>query len=74
MHRRRRDLEVQKKKGSIVRIKKVRKMCIQDQVVGKLNGKVNYGHEVVTKATETTDSSTDRQQLLYKNCGSEEYR
>ena len=73
MHRQRRDLEVQKKKGSIVRIKKVRKMCIQDQVVGKLNGKVNYGHEV-TKATETTDSLTDRQQLMCKNCGSEEYR
>ena len=74
MHHRRRDLEVQKKKGSIVRIKKVRKMCIRYQVVGILNGEVNYGHEVTNKATETTDSLTDRQQLLYKNCGSEECR
>ena len=37
MHRQRRDLEVQKKKGSIVRIKKVRKMCKLYQVMGILN-------------------------------------
>ena len=73
MHRRRRDLGVQKKKGSIVRIKKVRKMCILYQVMGILNGKVNNGHEV-TKATEIADSLTGRKQLLCKNCGSEEYR